>query len=166
MLPVPLDRLSNAAPPEASRRRLAGAELRLKRSNEVIDRAHSIRSKYGQELGWPELLKLLEDRSCIPFPCEVRFDPDPLLPYECAFSVPRGNEPGDGYTIFVHPACASELSHVPYLVLYQIALLALGAHATPEEAEAFGAAALGLEKDEYCRALCALADQLGGDELF
>jgi len=36
-----------------------------------------------------------------------------------------------------------------------------GDFATPEDAEAFGAAALGLSPDEYYHEICELADQLG-----
>jgi hypothetical protein len=50
------------------------------------------------------------------------------------------------------------------LVLYQLVLVNYGEFASPEDAESFGAAAVGLDREEYYERLCALADQLGGLE--
>ena len=49
---------------------------------------------------------------------------------------------------------------MPLLVLYQLVLVNYGAFAAPDDAETFGAAALGLGRDEYYHALCRLADEL------
>jgi hypothetical protein len=53
-----------------------------------------------------------------------------------------------------------QLEQVPLLVLYQLVLVNYGEFASPDDAETFGAAALGLAKDDYYHALCALADEL------
>jgi hypothetical protein len=51
---------------------------------------------------------------------------------------------------------------VPYLVLYQLVLVNYGEFASPDDAETFGASALGLEREEYYAALCRMADEVGG----
>jgi len=33
-----------------------------------------IREKCGPQIGWQELLRMLEDRTCIRHPCEIVFD--------------------------------------------------------------------------------------------
>lgn len=124
-----------------------------------------IRERYGPQIGWPELLRLLEDRACAPYPCEIQFDSGPLLPGEFAHPVPKGKAPEEGYIIYVHPAYASQLGRVPYLVLHQLAGINYGETTSADDAETFGSLALGLSKEEYYRALCELSGQLGGDEL-
>ena len=58
----------------------------------------------------------------------------------------------------------TQLENVPQLVLYQLVLVNYGEFASPEDAETFGAAALGLDREEYYERLCELADQLGSGE--
>ena len=52
-----------------------------------------VREKYGPQLGWNELLRLLEDRTCVRYPCEVRFDGGPLLSGEFAHPLAKGQAP-------------------------------------------------------------------------
>lgn len=125
----------------------------------------TIRLKYGSALGSAELARILQDRTCVPYPCEVRFDAQPLLPGEFAHALAKGLAPEEGYTIFVHPKFQAQPAKVPYLVLYQMALVRYGEAASTDAAETFGAHALGLGKEEYYRALCELSEQVGGDEL-
>ena len=120
-----------------------------------------VREKYAPQVGWNELLRLLEDRTCVRYPCEVRFDAEPLLPGEFAHPVANGQAPEDGFTIYVHPIFANQLDQVPWLVLYQLVLVNYGEFASADDAETFGSAALGLAKDDYYTALCELADQVG-----
>jgi hypothetical protein len=127
--------------------------------------AGEIRAKYGPEIGWDQLLQLLEDRKFVHFPCEVRFDAEPLLPGEFAHALHKGPHREDGFTIYVHPCYADQLPRVPYLVLPQLVLVTYGPAATADDAETFGSCALGLTKEEYYRALCELSEQIGGDEL-
>ncbi len=62
----------------------------------------------------------------------------------------------------VHPCYMMQLADLPYLVLYQLVLVNYGAFASPDDAETFGAAALGLSNDDYYHTICELAEQLGG----
>ena len=131
----------------------------------VAAQAAQIRHKYGPQLGWDQLELLLADRDFVLYPCEIRFDSEPLLPGEFAHPLPKGQTPSDGYIIYVHPLYSSQLSLVPYLVLHQLALINHGESATLDDAETFGSLALGLSKEDYYQALCKLSAQIAGDEL-
>jgi hypothetical protein len=120
----------------------------------------AIYEKYGPRIGWTQLLQILEDRTCTRYACEIVFDAGPLEAGEFAHPVPRGGRPEDGFSIYVHPWFMTQLEQVPLLVLYQLVLVNYGGFAAPEDAEAFGAAALGLAQDEYYQTLSRLADEL------
>jgi hypothetical protein len=122
-----------------------------------------IYDKYGPRIGWAQLVQILQDRTCARYPCEIVFDAGTLEAGEFAHPVPQGDRPEDGFTMYVHPFFKAQLEQVPLLVFYQLVLVNYGAFAAPEDAEAFGAAALGLPRDEYYQAVCRLADQLEQD---
>jgi hypothetical protein len=133
-------------------------------SAHVATKGTEIFEKYGPSIGWKELLQILEDRAFVRYPCQLVFDSAPLGPGEFAHPVARGTSPEDGFTMFVHPCFMTQLHYVAHLVLYQLVLVNYGEFASAEDAETFGAAALGLARDEYYAMLCELADQLGGPE--
>src|SRR5215813_4224922 len=128
----------------------------------VTAKGMEIREGYGPQIGWKELLLILEDRSCVRYPCEIAFDRAPLLEGECAHPVPNGERPEDGFTICVHPLFLSRLQYVPHLVLYQLVVVNYGEFASPADAETFGATALSISTDEYYDILCDLADTISG----
>jgi len=119
-----------------------------------------IYEKYGPRIGWTQLLQIMGDRTCVRYPCQIVFDAGPLQAGEFAHPVAKGGRPEDGFTLYVHPFFMTQLEQVPLLALYQLVLVNYGAFAAPEDAETFGAAALGLAREEYYRALCRLADEL------
>jgi hypothetical protein len=125
----------------------------------VAVKGAEIHEKYGPRIGWDELLRILEDRACVRYPCEIQFDASPLLDGEFAHAIAKGGQPEEGFTIFVHPLLSANPAQVPYLVLYQLVLVNYGEFASADDAETFGANALGLPKDDYYQALCAMADQ-------
>jgi hypothetical protein len=120
----------------------------------------AIFEKYGPRIGWAQLQQILQDRACVRYPCAIEFDAAPLQAGELAHPEATGSRPEEGFTLYVHPFFVTQLDQVPLLALYQLVVVNYGAFAAPEDAEAFGAAALGLPKDEYYHALCRLADQL------
>lgn len=128
-------------------------------------KAAEVRHKYGPDIGWNELQKLLQDREFAPFPCEIRFDAEPLLPGEFGHPVPNGPNREQGFIIYLHPLYATQLPRVPYLVLHQLVLINYGDSATADDAETFGSLVLGLSKQAYYEALCELSGQIDGDEL-
>ncbi len=116
---------------------------------------------YGPQFGWNELQRLLTDRVFVRYPCDIVFDAEQLLPGEFAHPVQKGERPEAGFTMAVHPVFMVQRDLVPALVLYQLVAVNYGEFASADEAETFGAAALGLTRDEYYALLCDAADQLG-----
>ena len=137
-------------------------DVRDSLSAHVAAKGGELRAKYGPHLAWEELLRILEDRSCVRYPCEVVFDAGPLLAGECAHPVAQGDRPEEGFTVYVHPRFMTQLRQVVSLVLYQLVVVNYGEFASAEDAEIFGSNALGISKDEYYATLCELADKLGG----
>jgi len=144
--------------------KLTADDARQSLTAHVAAKGTEIREKYGPNIGWKELLRLLEDRTCVRYPCEIVFDAALLNAGEFAHPVAKGDRPEDGFTMYVHPFFLTQLPQVPHLVLYQLVLVNYGEFASRDDAEAFGASALGLTKDEYYAALCEMADQICGCE--
>jgi len=127
----------------------------------VAGKGNEIHEKYGPEIGWTELQQILEDKTICRYPCKIEFSAEFLQPSEFAFPAPKGEHPEDGFTIYVHPFFMTQLSRVPHLVLYQLVVVNYGEFASSDDAETFGANALGLSRDDYYRTLCEMADQIG-----
>lgn len=141
-------------------KQLTADDARESLTAHVARKGAEIHEKYGPRIGWPELLQILEDRTCVRYPCEVVFDAGSLRDGEFAWPMPKGDKPEDGFVVWVHPHFAGSLAWVPHLVLYQLVLVNYGEFASPTDAETFGAAVLGLLRDDYYRVLCQLADQV------
>lgn len=141
---------------------LTAADARQSLNAHVAAKGAEVFEKYGPHLGWKEMTRILQDRTCVRYPCVLVFDAGPLLPGEFAHALARGVQPEDGFTIYVHPIFMTRLQRVPWLVLYQLVLVNYGEFASPEDAETFGASALGISKDDYYATLCEMADEIGG----
>lgn len=139
---------------------LTAEDGRQSLNTHVEAKGAEINAKYGPHIGYGELLRLLEDRAYVRYPCEIAFEYLPLQPGEFAHPVPKGDRPEDGYTMYVHPFFLTQPEKIPYLVLYQLVLVNYGDFASPDDAETFGACALGMSNDEYYGTLCELADEL------
>ncbi|MGA2016484.1 MAG: hypothetical protein ABSH26_05975 [Opitutaceae bacterium] len=131
----------------------------------VAAKGAEIRAKYGPTIGWPQLQAILADPGCVRYPCELAFDAAPLLPDECAFPLPKGARPEDGFRLCVHPYFSVDPSRVPLVALYQLVAINYGAFASPADAEVFGSTALGLAREDYYAALCAMADEVSTSHL-
>lgn len=129
----------------------------------LAEKGEQIYLQYGPEIGWSELLKILEDRTVVRYPCEIVFDAAQLQPGEFAAAIAKSENPEDGFTIFVHSYFAMDPGQVPALVFYHLVVVNYGEFASSDDAETFGAAALGLLKDEYYNHLCNMADEVSGD---
>lgn len=143
--------MSNPLPPPDARASL---------NEHVAAKGIEIQAKYGPHIGWTQLTRILSDRTCVRYPCELAFEATPLFAGEFAHPVGKGSRPENGYTLYVHPALQLQLDRVPQVVLYQLVLVNYGEFASADDAETFGAAALGLPREEYYQALCRVADDL------
>jgi hypothetical protein len=141
-------------------RQLTTEDARQSLNDHVAAKALEIREKYGPHIGWAELQRILQDRTCVRYPCEIVFDATPLQSGELAYPMPKGDHPGDGFTLYLHPLLMVRLEQVPHVVLYQLVLVNYGEFATAVDAEIFGATALGLSQEEYYGMLCKLADEI------
>jgi hypothetical protein len=141
---------------------LTAEDARQSLNGHVAAKGREIRAKYGPHIGWKELLRILADRACVRYPCEIVFDAGSLEPGEFAHPAAKGERPEEGFTMYVHPFFMTQLERVPGLVLYQLVLVNYGEFASADDAEVFGAAALGISRDEYYQILCGLADEIGG----
>lgn len=128
----------------------------------VESKGIEVYTKFGPQLGWGELQRLLVDRVYVRYPVELVFDANPLLPGEIAHPVQKGERPEEGFAMVIHPLFQLQFDLVPAIVLYQLVAVNYGEFASSDDAETFGAAALGLTRDEYYDILCAASDQIGG----
>lgn len=129
-------------------------------SAHVAGRGAEIFEKYGPRIGWNELLRILEDRACVRYPCKAAFDAAPLQPGECAYARANSVQPEDGFVIYIHPLFMTQMDRVAHLALYQLAVVNYGEFASPDDAEAFGAAALGISRERSYQGLCQMAGLL------
>ena len=141
-------------------KQLTADDFKESLNSHVAAKGEEIRARYGPEIGWRELQRILADRAVVRYPCEIVFDASALRAGEFAYAAPNGENPEDGFKIHVHPYFSLQLARVPWLVLYQLVAVNYGSFASADDAETFGAAALGLGKEEYYAALCAMADEL------
>jgi hypothetical protein len=141
---------------------LTAADARQSLNGHVAAKGREIRAKYGPHIGWKELLRIMADRACVRYPCEIVFDAGPLNLGEFAHPAAKGERPEEGFTMFVHPVFLTQLQQVPCLVLYQLVLVNYGEFASADDAETFGASALGISRDEYYATICEMAGQIGG----
>src|SRR5437867_8137688 len=141
-------------------RKLTVEDARQSLNAHVAEKGSEVWEKYGPKIGWKELRQLLHDRAVVRYPCEIVFNASALLEGEFAHPVPNGQDPEAGFKLHVHPVFMTQLDAVPFLVLYQLVLVNYGEFASPDDAETFGAHALGMSKADYYHRICKLADQL------
>ena len=119
-----------------------------------------IHARYGPEIGWGQLLRILNDRALVRYPCEIAFDSKALFPGECAHAQAKTEDPKEGFTIYIHPFFASQPPNAVALAIYQLVVVNYGPFASADDAEALGAAALGLSTQAFYKRICEIADQL------
>jgi hypothetical protein len=143
-------------------KRLTAEDGRQSLSAHAAAKGAEIFEKYGPGIGWNQLQRILQDRACARYPCEIAFDAAPLEKGECAFAKAKGTVPEDGFVIYIHPLFLMERERAAHWALYQLVAVNYGEFASAEDAEVFGAAALGISREEYYEGLCGMADMLGG----
>jgi hypothetical protein len=138
-------------------------DARQSLTTHLAEKGQQIYLQYGPRIGWNELQQMLQDRSVVRYPCEIVFDAQQLQPGEFAVALAKSEQPEDGFTIFVHPYFSLDPARVPPLVLYHLVVVNYGEFANSDDAETFGAAALGILKEEYYMQLCEMADEIEGE---
>jgi len=141
---------------------LTADDFRQSLTAHVAAKGDEIHAKYGPRIDWPQLLQILQDRTCVRYPCEIIFDEKPLQAGEFAYPLAKGQRPEEGFTLYVHPYFSTQRARVPSLALYQLVAVNYGEFASSEDAEVFGASALGIAREEYYRMICEAADEVGG----
>jgi hypothetical protein len=142
-------------------RQLTAADAKQSLIEHVAARGAEVCLRYGPVLSWDGLARLLEDRRFVRYPCEVVFDASRLMEGEIGHPEPKGELPEQGFTMYVHPAFATNRDEAVAIVLYQLVVVNYGEFAAADEAESFGAAALGIGRDDYYAMLCEVADRVG-----
>ena len=130
----------------------------------VAAKGAELRAKYGPDIGWAELQRLLLDREFVRYPCEIVFEARELREGEFACPVPTGDRPESGFRMCVHPYFATQLERVPAMVLYQLVAVNYGDFASASDAETFGSAALGISTDAYYQLICGIANEISPPE--
>jgi hypothetical protein len=136
------------------------AETRLSLTEHAAAKGQELRGKYGPAIGWKELQLILQDRALVRYPTEVVFEAEGLMAGELAYPQPKGERPEEGYRMCVHPLLALNLEGVVPVVLYQLVVVNYGGFASAEEAEVFGANALGLTTESYYERMCEIAGEV------
>jgi hypothetical protein len=142
--------------------RLTEHDGRLALRDHALTKADEARLRHGFYVDADVMLRMLDDRALVRYPVGVRFDEAPLEPGEFAWPMPLGDHPAAGYCLFIHPWFESQPLAWPLLMAYHIPSINYGDIVSHEDAEAFGAALLGLTPEEYYRALCELVDSIPG----
>ncbi len=139
---------------------LTAGDARRSLRDHAADKGWELRAKYGPSIDWEQLLRILEDRELVRYPCTIRFGTEALRPGELAFPESCGDKPEDGFVMWVHPEFQRQLDLVAYVVLYQLVVVNYGPFASAGDAEAFGAAALGMGPDDYYETLCRFSERV------
>ena len=141
-------------------RRLTEQDGRLALRDHILARAAAARARHGPVIDDGAIMQVLEDREVVRYPVRIRFDAEPLQPGEFAHAAPLGDHPRQGFCLFIHPAFGHRPETWPLVIAYHIAPVNYGDIASPDDCELFGATLLGLGREEYYQALCALADEV------
>lgn len=127
----------------------------------VVEKGITLRDKYGNFIDFDILQKILQDAEFVRYPTRVEFKSQFVEPGFFAFTEQvSADDPSKGFVIYVHEHFKNRVNDVPAMVLYHLVAINYGAVATSDEAELFGASALGMKKEDYYQLLCALADRI------
>lgn len=126
----------------------------------VLEKGHRLREKYGKFIDHETVLKILNDPEFVRYPTRIVFDSSKLETGMFAAAEKTGVDSDEGYVIFVHEYFKGRDGDLAAVVLYHLVTVNYGDFATFNEAEEFGSAALGMDKEYYYQYLCRLADQM------
>lgn len=126
----------------------------------VLEKGHRLREKYGKFIDQETVLKILNDPEFVRYPTRLVFDSSKLERGMFAAAEKISPDPAAGYIIFAHEYFKRRDGDLAAVVLYHLVTVNYGDFATFNEAEEFGSAALGMDKEYYYQYLCRLADRI------
>lgn len=141
----------------------AGKVIRSAVSQHATAKADEIRGRYGPDIDYPTVLRMLADRRCIRYPVEIRFVAHGIEPGMFGKTELASKDPADGYVISLHHSFEGRHDLLPALILYQSVLVNYGDLATAVDAELFGSGVLGMDRDAYYERIVALTNSLWSD---
>jgi len=141
----------------------AGKVIHSAVSQHAIEKATEIRSRYGPDIDYSTVLRILEDRRCTRYPVEIKFVADGIDPGLFAKTELVSEAADTGYVISMHSYFKDRPDALPALILYQTVLVNYGDLATAIDAELFGSGILGVDRDAYYAQIVALTDELWAD---
>ena len=123
------------------------------------ERGAEIFAKYGPDYTPEVLAQILKDDTCVRFPVELGFDRKHIEPGLFAICEPVNEEkPSDGYSLLLHEHFQNDATAIAPLLFYHLVRINYGEFATHSDAEAFGAAAMGMEEEAYYQRVVELVD--------
>lgn len=128
-------------------------------TDHAAERGLEIHSKYGPIIDLPTLERILVDPDCVRFPVSLSYSAD-IEDGLFAVTDQVSETPSDGYVITLHESFRTTPDDVPALVLYHLVTVNYGDFATAADAEVFGAACLGMNREAYYKLVCDLADSI------
>lgn len=129
-------------------------------AHHVTEKALALREKYGHFLDENALQEILNDRDFVRYPTCVEFNSSKIEPGFFAVVEPVAGGPTNEHIIYLHEYFRSRPGDIAGALLYQLVMVNYGDIATRQEAELFGATAMGMEQEDYYQLLCRLADQI------
>lgn len=141
-------------------RKRAGKVIHSSVSMHASEKAKEIHSRYGPNIDYPAVLRMLDDRRSIRYPVEIRFVSEGISSGMFAHTEPVSENPGDGYVISLHSHFEDRPDVLPALILYQLVLVNYGDLATANDAELFGSGVLGIDRDAYYEQILALTNAI------
>ncbi len=119
-----------------------------------------IHERFGPAIDLATVERMLEDPDVVRFPVSLLYDATALEGEEIAYPLPVDGDPLNGYTMYLHPALEGDPEDAVRAILYALVVVNYGAVADGAVAEAFGAAALGIEEEQYYKQICSLVDAI------
>jgi len=119
-----------------------------------------IHERFGPAIDLATVERMLEDPDVVRFPVSLLYDGTALEGEEIAYPLPVEGDPLNGYTMYLHPALEGDPEGAVRAILYALVVVNYGAVADGAVGEAFGAAALGIEEEQYYEQICSLVDAI------
>lgn len=148
-------------------RRMSEAELtqlgQESLMNRLQEQALEARAKHGS-LSSDNLETFLKDDDCIRHPTRLVWEEGEIGTHQFAHPAPDYENPG-GCVLYVRPCLAKRSELLALAVSYMIPTINYGEIINDEHCLEYGSTLQGMDKEEYYRAICEMADFTGAEKL-